>query len=132
MMGASSEDLRRAIEAADASFVDAFNRGDPAGIAGLYTTDGQILPPNSDPITGHQGIQGFWQVAMDMGLKSVTLEIIELDGHGDIAVEIGRYTLGDGSGQELDRGKYLITWKEDGGQWKLHRDIWNTSLPPAT
>ncbi len=131
-MAAPSKEVRQAIEAADASFVDAFNRGEPAGIATLYTTDGQILPPNSDPITGHQGIQGFWQAAMDMGLKSVALEIIELEELGDTAVEIGRYTLGDGSGQELDSGKYLITWKQDGEQWKLHRDIWNTSLPPSS
>ena len=131
-MAASSEDLRQAIEAADATFVDAFNRGDPAGIAALYTAEAQILPPNSEPIIGLPGIQGFWQAVMDMGLKSATLETVELEGHGDTAIEIGRYTLSDGSGNEADRGKYIVVWRQDGGQWKLHHDIWNSSLPPAT
>jgi len=26
-------------------------------------------------------------------------------------------------------GKYVVIWKRDGGQWKIHRDIWNTSMP---
>ena len=131
-MTASNDELRSAIEAADRNFVDAFARGDADGLAKLYTADGQILPSNTDPITGHEGIQAFWQAAMDMGLKSATLETVEVEGHGDTAIEIGRYTLSAGDGQEVDRGKYLVVWKQDGGQWKLHRDIWNTSVPAAS
>jgi ketosteroid isomerase-like protein len=29
----------------------------------------------------------------------------------------------------VDQGKYIVIWKQDGGQWKLHRDIFNSSLP---
>jgi len=28
-----------------------------------------------------------------------------------------------------DRAKYVVVWKKVGGQWLLHRDIWNTSQP---
>ena len=45
------------------------------------------------------------------------------------AVEIGQYTLGGADGTTIDQGKYLVVWKNDGGNWKLHRDIWNTSRP---
>ena len=131
-MAASNDGLRKAIEATNRNFMDTFARGDAGGIAKFYTAGGQILPSNSDPITGHEGIQGFWQAVMDMGIKAATLETVELEGHGDTAIEIGRYTLGTGAGQELDRGKYLVVWKQDGGQWKLHRDIWNTSVPAAS
>jgi ketosteroid isomerase-like protein len=34
-------------------------------------------------------------------------------------------------GKVVDRGKYIVIWKREQGQWKLHRDIWNTSMPPA-
>jgi ketosteroid isomerase-like protein len=57
------------------------------------------------------------------------LEIVEAEDHGDTAVEIGRYTL-SGGGQVMDRGKYLVIWKQKDGQWQLHRDIWNTHVPP--
>jgi ketosteroid isomerase-like protein len=32
-------------------------------------------------------------------------------------------------GTEADRGKYIVIWKNQGGLWKLHRDIWNSSKP---
>jgi len=65
------------------------NRGDLAGIAALYTEDGQILPPNSDFVTGRAAIQGFLQVLVDMGMKSVKLESIEVEGMGETAYEVG-------------------------------------------
>jgi ketosteroid isomerase-like protein len=37
----------------------------------------------------------------------------------------------DASGKQIDRGKYITVWKKQQGQWKLHRDIWNTSMPAA-
>jgi ketosteroid isomerase-like protein len=30
----------------------------------------------------------------------------------------------------LDKGKYIVIWKQEDGQWKLHRDIFNSSMPP--
>ncbi len=118
-----------AITAANQQFMKAFNSGDAAGIARLYTDNGQVLPPNSDAITGHQGIQSFWQGAMDMGIANATLESTEVIAQDNGAYEVGRYTLAASNGQVLDRGKYLVIWHREGGQWKLHRDIWNSNLP---
>ncbi len=64
-----------------------------------------------------------------MGIKTARLETLELESHGETAVEVGKYTLGGGEGQTLDQGKYVVVWKNDGGAWKLHRDIWTSSLP---
>jgi ketosteroid isomerase-like protein len=66
---------------------------------------------------------------MGMGIAEATLKTIELEAHGDTANEIGAYTLRAGDGGVLDQGKYVVIWKREGGQWKLHRDIWNSSLP---
>ena len=119
------------INTANQSFMTAFAAGDAKALAALYTTDGQLAPPNSDVLTGHEAIGGFWQGAMDMGLKGVALETAELDEYGDTAVEQGRYQLTDGEGNVADRGKYMVFWKRDGDTWTLHRDIWNTSIPAA-
>ena len=32
-------------------------------------------------------------------------------------------------GVVADRGKYIVIWKNEGGSWKLHKDIFNTSQP---
>ena len=122
-------EIRNAIASVNESFLSAFSRGDAAGLAATYTSNGQALPTNSDVIEGKIALQGFWQAVLDMGLKSGTLETVELELHGDTAIEVGKYTLQGSGGQTLDEGKYLIVWKQEGGQWKWHRDIWNSSMP---
>ncbi len=29
----------------------------------------------------------------------------------------------------IDKGKYVVAWKKENGNWKLYRDIANTSMP---
>ena len=129
MTQSTSTEVRDAIAAANEDFMATFNQGDAAGLAALYTERGQLLPPNSDFLTGRRAIQAFWQGAMDMGIKSVKLEIVEVEGHGDTAIEVSKYTLQGLGGKPLDTGKYIVIWKQVDGQWKLHRDIFNSSMP---
>jgi uncharacterized protein (TIGR02246 family) len=117
------------IQTANEIFMSTFARGDAAGMGALYTENGQLLPANSDFVTGRKAIEGFWKGAMDMGIKSAKLETIDLEEHGDSAYEVGKYTLGGTGGQVMDQGKYIVIWKKQKGEWKLHRDIWNTSMP---
>jgi uncharacterized protein (TIGR02246 family) len=125
-----STEVRDAIAAANENFMAAFKRGDAAGMAALYTVDGQVLPPNGDFLAGKEAIQAFWQALMDMGIREAKLEIVEVEGHGDTAIEVSKYTLQGDEGKVLDTGKYIVIWKQQGGDWKLHRDIFNSSMPP--
>lgn len=122
-------DVAAAIASANENFMATYGRGDAAGMARLYTDDGQLLPGGSDVVTGHEGIEGFWGAVMGMGIATATLRTVELEDHGDTAIEIGRYSLGTADGAVADEGKYLVIWRNDGGTWKLHRDIWNTNRP---
>jgi len=126
-----SANIHDAIVAADEQFMAIFSQGDAAGIAALYTENGQFLPPNSDFASGRQAIQATFQAIMDMGVKAIKLETIEVEGYGDTASEVGRYTLEDESGQVMDKGKFVVIWKQEAGQWKLHRDIINSSMPAS-
>lgn len=121
-------DIHATFRAAEDRFESVFGRGDSAGLADLYTDDGMVLPTGADMLQGKEAIAAFWQGAMDMGIKSAKLDIVELEQHDDTAIEIGRYTLSGAEGQVLDQGKYLIVWKHQDDTWKLHRDIFNTSL----
>jgi uncharacterized protein (TIGR02246 family) len=129
MTQSASGEVREAIAAANETFMAAAKRGDVAGLAALYTENGQVLPPNSDFVTGKQAIQAFWQAIRDMGIKAATLETVELESHGDTATEVGKYTLLGDEEQVLDEGKYIVIWKQEDGEWKLHRDIFNSSMP---
>jgi uncharacterized protein (TIGR02246 family) len=131
-MMTTTSNIREAIAAANDEFMAAFKRGDAAGLANLYTQDGQVLPPNADFVTGQQAIQGFWQAVIDMGIKEAEMKIVEVEKLGDTAFEVSKFKLLGEAGQVLDEGKYIVVWKRQLGQWKLYRDIFNSSMPAAT
>jgi uncharacterized protein (TIGR02246 family) len=122
-------ELRNEIETANNKFMLAYGKGDAAGIASLYTDDAEVLPPNSEMGVGKPAIQALWRNVMSSGIKGVKMEIAEVEQHADTAIEVSRYQLLGEGDKILDRGKYLVVWKHDHGEWKLYRDIFNSSVP---
>ena len=123
--------IRGDIEKQNAAFVAALGKGDTAALAKLYSADAQAFPPNQEVVTGPAAIQKMWEGAISMGVKSAKLETTEVEAHGNMAHETGTYVMMGADGKTLDRGKYLVIWKKEGNAWKLHRDMWNTSMPAA-
>jgi len=125
--------VRQAIEEANVKFGDAIRMADAAALAGLYTDDARLLPPNSEMIAGKEGVEAFWGGGLQMGIKDAVLTTVDVLGMGDVVCEIGKYNLTiqpEGQDAFEDSGKYLVIWKKAAdGTWKLHVDIWNTSLP---
>jgi uncharacterized protein (TIGR02246 family) len=126
-----AQDVSAEIQALDDQFAAAFTAGDAAAVAALYTEDGLLLPPNGDFVSGREAIQTFWQSVMDMGVAEVRLTVEEAESIGDTAWEVGRATLFTAAGDTIDEAKYMIVWKRTEAGWRLHRDIWNSSLPAA-
>ncbi len=119
-----------AIQTGNKNFMAAFDRGDAAGVVACYTADARLLPPGGAPMSGTPDIAAFWQGAMNMGIKSAKLETKHVEERDDLAVEVGHYTLTiqpEGGATITDVGKYVVVWKDDGGTWKLHIDIWNSN-----
>ena len=67
--------------------------GDAAAAAALYTEDGCFLASNMDFLRGRAAIQQFLQGILDMGVKELKLETLELETFGDTAVQVGTYEL---------------------------------------
>ena len=51
------------IEKLNDAWTAAFNKGDAAGFAALYTEDAYVLPPGSGMVKGRAGIEAFWRQA---------------------------------------------------------------------
>jgi uncharacterized protein (TIGR02246 family) len=127
---AYADGVRAKVKAANAQFSAAAAKGDGAGLAALYSADGQVMPAGSDPIRGAEAIQKFWQGALDSGIAGIGLKTIEIYGHGPTATEVGEYELRDKAGKVLDHGKYIVVWQQADGNWKLLRDMFSTNVPP--
>ncbi len=124
-------EIQAEIAAANDEFMAALKRGDAATLASFYTTTARLMPPNSDFMIGREAIQGFWQAVINMGVKAAQMDIIEVDKCADTVIEMSTFKMLGEAGQELDAGKYIVIWKKEDGQWRLHRDIFNSSKPAA-
>lgn len=106
----------------------AFRRQDPALGASLYTEEAILFAPTAPPIRGHRQIRAFLRGTFNKGARSADFQTLDLEGTARRLTEGGRYVLRDGQGEILDMGKYLVIWKKVGGQWKIHRDMFNTTM----
>jgi ketosteroid isomerase-like protein len=126
-----SKEIHNAILAAEKIFVAAYNRHDAPALAALYATDGEVMPPNTKTVKGPRALQALFKSFWDEGDVTIALKTVEADGTGDLAYEVGNYTLKGKTGKVNDQGKYIVVWKKIRGHWKLYRDIFNTNKPAS-
>ena len=104
----------------------AFNKGDAAAVAAIYTDDAYVLPPGAPMLKGRAEIQTFWAQTMQQldDVKLTTLDVKPLGRNA--AREIGTATFKTKATPPQDGSlKYAVVWQREGGQWKLLQDIWN-------
>lgn len=128
-MSCTDSDSHLAIAEANGKFMGAFERGDATALAALHTQDAQVIPPGAGTISGRDAIAAFWRDTMSAGVKRAVLETVELDPQDSTAIEVGKATLYGADGNQIDQTTYLVVWKQEDGQWKIHRDIWNGDTP---
>ena len=125
--------VTQGMSATNRQFEEAIARGDAAACAAVYTEDAKVLPPDSPAMTGKQAAQGLWQSIIDMGVKGVSLQTLELEEMGDRAVERGAATIDiqDEDGQTMQASaKFIVLWRRQAdGAWKWHWDCFNFDAP---
>ena len=109
------------------AFEEAYNGGQAAALAALYTEDAVAMPPGGPVVRGRHDIQAMWQSAMDAGLKKLDLMEGEIEVIGDTAIEMSTFigTMAGEGGDAPAPGKFVVVWKKLNDEWLLHRDIWN-------
>jgi len=121
---AADDDVQAAIRTNNAGLAADLLRGDAKAVADRYTSDAAVFPPGGSVARGTAAIEAFWTSALTAGIEDVELTTSTVEAAGDLAFEEGTVSMTDGKGQ-TSRQNYVVVWKRVGGEWKLHRDIWN-------
>src|SRR5262249_10714136 len=60
-------------------FAEAAARSDAQAMASVYRDDAELLPPNAETLRGRPAIERFWQGAIEMGIRGLELETMQLE-----------------------------------------------------
>ena len=115
----------------DQDFVTSFNTGNYDQVAALFAQDGAFMAPHHDPAYGPKAVERLLRQFAESGYEDLRLETMRVEASGDLAMEIGRYSVGirrpDGT-ILADRGKYVKAWRRLGA-WLIVADCWSSNLP---
>jgi uncharacterized protein (TIGR02246 family) len=124
---AGATDLRAQIEKMDQAWQTAYNAGDAAAVAALYSEDAKLMAPGSATVSGRAAIQAMFAQDIARGSKNA-LTTAEVFGGGDYAIAVGGWVETGADGAHKDHGSYVTVYKRAGGDWKIYRDTWNSSM----
>ncbi|HVI11175.1 MAG TPA: nuclear transport factor 2 family protein [Candidatus Binatia bacterium] len=114
-------------------FVTNFNTGNYDQVAALFAQDGVLMAPHHEPAHGPKAVERLLLEFGEAGYQDLRVETVRVESSGDMAMEIGRYTVTirqpDGT-MHTDRGKYVKAWRRLGA-WRIIADCWSSNLPAA-
>jgi uncharacterized protein (TIGR02246 family) len=123
-----AQDPKSNLQALEDQFALAFNKGDYAGVASMYTENAVVLPSGAPMVKGRSEIRKLWGQAGEVlsGLKLTTTEVTTLSP--EVLQEIGAFTAKskDPSSPDEITGKFVVIWRKAAGDnWLIATDIWN-------
>jgi ketosteroid isomerase-like protein len=119
---------KKEIEAANLAITEFVAKGDSVGLASAYTPEGSLMLSNIPSIKGKDKLISFWSSFTQSGAK-ITLTTLEVWGDENFIAEEGLLEIKTKEGAQIDKGKFIVLWKKEGGKWKVHRDMSNSDLP---
>jgi uncharacterized protein (TIGR02246 family) len=127
----SDADIAAIRASADSFAANALARRDSANAA-LFAPNGVFMPPNQPAVEGRAAIQAWFGAFPAM--SEFTLQLVEIDGRGDVAYVRGTYALTIAAAGRTpamsDHGKYLeIRRRQADGRWLTALDMFNSDVP---
>ena len=124
-----------AIDRVRDTHVAALNAGDAAAWAAQFTDDGVQMPPNGPANVGKPMIASWCHAMLDQYRVQFALSVDEVQVVGRWAFERGGYAISlsqsAGGPPMRDAGKYITIYERQSDEnWRMARDIWNSSNPP--
>ena len=123
------------IEAAVASFFEAYEAGDADSVATFFSTDARLMPPGAATVHTSATIRDHVAQGLALGrwIQSTQTEVLDVSGSN--AIHLGTYsirfevteTTPPGLAAFEDSGRYMIHWIQEGGRWRMGQYMANRS-----
>lgn len=115
-------------------FAMSFNTGNYDQAAALFANDGVLMAPHFESAYGPKQVERSLRQLGETGYGDLRLETTRVEHSGDMAMELGRFTVmvrqSDGT-QIPERGKYVKVWRRLGA-WLTIADCWSRSAQMAS
>ena len=112
--------LEKEIESKLREFEKNLKNGDSIALGKMYLADAVIMPS----LVGTERIvKNFGSMIRD-SITGSNFKTTGLWGNDALLVEEGTGVWSHANGQVVGRGKYLVVWKKEDGEWKILRDSW--------
>ncbi len=106
----------------------AFNSGDAAGLALMYSPEAKILPPDLPIVSGSGAIEEYWKT-FNPGNVRIEVSEVETMKLGDYWFREGAYA-GSYPSEGVPRvGKFIELWSKSDSAWLIHRQMWSQNAP---
>jgi ketosteroid isomerase-like protein len=109
------------IEDIDKQFSEDYYNGDSVALANYYSSDAKL-----GSLKGEE-ILSFWGKSIRNSIQDSTRNLLftttAFTGDSDYVVELGFYEERDNENNIKNKGRYLVVWKQENGEWKIYRDI---------
>ena len=97
-------------------------------VVSMYTEDAKIFPNNQEILSG-EDLADYWNPKTNSSWKTTyhKLTPVEVKILGEEAYDYGYYEGTSANGEDTSnwKGKYVIVWRRESGEWKIYLDIWN-------
>lgn len=118
---AQAQDAFKAAEDLGKKWVEAYDAGDAAAIAALFTPDGVFIPASGVVLKGRKAIQNAIAARIKAGWNKETVSNVEGGAAGNAGWAIGEYAIlgsGENEGKQI-AGKYGETLIHDSDGWHI-------------
>ena len=99
----------------------------------LFANDGVLMAPHYEGAYGQKPVERLLRQLGEAGYSDLRLETTRVEHSGDMAMEIGRFSVvvrkADGTLMP-ERGKYVKVWRRL-GVWRLMADCWSRTSQVA-
>ena len=114
-------------------FAMSFNTGNYDQAAAMFAHDGVLMAPQLEAAYGQKAVERLLRQLGDAGYSDLRMETTRVDHSGDMAMELGRFTVivrrADGT-MVPERGKYVKVWRRLGA-WLLMAECWSRTMATA-